>query len=509
MKQAAHRSVDARNDTPDIGPETILSEPPPTAPDRLSPAQARAIFVGLMLTVFLAALNQTIVATALPTIGRDFSDFESLSWIVTSYLLTSTAVAPLYGKLSDIHGRRAVMLASVGIFTLGSLACAVAPNMLALVLGRALQGIGGGGILPIAQAVMADSITPRERGRYQAYMGVVWVSSGIGGPILGGFLAEHLHWSLVFWLNLPLGVGAALMIQSRLKQLPRHERRHKLDILGAGLMMASAVLLLLALSWGGTRYPWVSPQIAGLIVAAGIVSLAFGWRLTQADEPFLPLSVLANPVMLMGTGANSCSMGASIGLIIFVPLYYELVQHLSASDSGLALIPIALTTPGSVMSGRAMMYMRHYKRVPVAALIIALAALGVLIWQPAPALWVVVVVMSIVGLACGAVFPVCTVSIQNALPNHQVGTAMGAMNFFRALASAFAVAIMGAILLASLGTTVRHGMDTAAFAPGSGASGADIAAVFRWVFVAGEVFLAAALAFLLLMEERVLRGPEA
>jgi EmrB/QacA subfamily drug resistance transporter len=509
VKQAVDRGAFARNDAPDNGPEAILSENRPTAPGRPSPAQARAIFVGLMLTVFLAALNQTIVATALPTIGRDFSDFDSLSWIVTSYLLTSTAVAPLYGKLSDIHGRRAIMLASVGIFTLGSLACAVAPTMLALVLGRALQGIGGGGILPIAQAVMADSITPRERGRYQAYMGVVWVTSGVGGPILGGFLAEHLHWSLIFWLNLPLGLAAALMIQSRLKQLPRHERRHKLDIVGAGLMMASAVLLLLALSWGGTRYAWLSPQIAALIIAAGIVSLAFGWRLTQVDEPFLPLSVLANPVMLMGTVANSCSMGASIGLIIFVPLYYELVQHLSASDSGLALIPIALTTPGSILSGRAMMHMRHYKRVPIVALIIALAALGYLIWQPGPALWVVIVVMSIIGIACGAVFPVCTVSIQNAMPNHQVGTAMGAMNFFRALASAFAVAIMGAILLAGVGTTLRHGMDAAALTTGLDAPGVDIAAVFRWVFLAGEVFLAAALASLLLMEERPLRGPEA
>ncbi len=508
MKQAAERGACARNDIPDVGPEAILYENRPAAPSRLSPAQARAIFVGLMLTVFLAALNQTIVATALPTIGRELSDFENLSWIVTSYLLTSTAVAPLYGKLSDIHGRRAVMLASVGIFTLGSLACAVAPTMLALVLGRALQGIGGGGILPVAQAVMADSITPRERGRYQAYMGVVWVTSGIGGPILGGFLAEHFHWSLVFWLNLPLGIGAALMIQSRLKQLPRHERRHKLDIVGASLMMASAVLLLLALSWGGTRYPWASPQIAGLIIASGLVSLAFGWRLMRADEPFLPLSVLAHPVMLTGTAANSFSMGASIGLIIFVPLYYELVQHLSASDSGLALIPIALTTPGSVLSGRAMLHMRHYKRVPVAALVIALAALGYLVWQPFPALWIVVAVMSIIGLACGTVFPVCTVSIQNALPNHQVGTAMGAMNFFRALASAFAVAIMGAILLAGLGTTLRHGMDAAAVTAGLDARDGDIAAVFRWVFLAGDAFLAGALVFLLLMEDRALRGPE-
>src|SRR5499427_8750099 len=195
-----------------------------------SVAEAKAIFAGLMLVVFLAALNQTIVATALPTIGRAFNDFENLSWVVTAYLLTSTAVAPLYGKLSDIYGRRATILACIGIFLAGSAVCAAAPDMTFLVLGRALQGIGGGGILPVAQAVMADSITPRERGRYQAYMGVVWVTSGIGGPILGGFLAEHFHWSLIFWLNLPLGIAAALMIQSRLKQLPRHERRHKLDI---------------------------------------------------------------------------------------------------------------------------------------------------------------------------------------------------------------------------------------------------------------------------------------
>ena len=480
----------------------------PAAAGRLSPAQARAIFVGLMLTVFLAALNQTIVATALPTIGRDLNDFESLSWIVTSYLLTSTAVAPLYGKLSDIHGRRAVMLASVGIFMLGSLACALAPTMLTLILGRALQGIGGGGILPVAQAVMADSITPRERGRYQAYMGVVWVTSGVGGPILGGFLAEHFHWSLVFWLNLPLGIAAALMIQSRLKHLPRHERKHKLDILGAVLMMASAVLLLLALTWGGTRFPWGSPQIIGMIIAAGFVSLAFGWHLARSDEPFLPLSVLANPVMLMGTAANSFSMGASIGLIIFVPLYYELVQHLSASQSGMALIPIALTTPGSILSGRAMIHMRHYKRVPIAGLSISLVALAGLIWQPTLPLWSVIAVMSIVGIACGTVFPVCTVSIQNATPNHQVGTAMGAMNFFRALASAFAVAIMGAILLTGLGTTVRHSLDGADLATSLGVSGIDTAGVFRWVFLAGEVFLGLALVALLLMEERPLRGPD-
>jgi len=478
----------------------------PIMPKTLTPAEARTIFVGLMLTVFLAALNQTIVATALPTMGRYFNDFENLSWIVTSYLLTSTAVAPLYGKLSDIHGRRTVMLTSIGIFAAGSAACAVAPDMLSLVLGRALQGIGGGGILPVAQAIMADAIAPRERGRYQAYMGIVWVTSGVGGPILGGVLSEHFHWSLIFWINLPLALAAAMMTYTRLKRLPRHERRHKLDILGAGLMTAAAVPLLLALTWGGSRYPWLSLPIVALIAASGLLSMGFGWRLTQAPEPFLPLSVLADPIMYMGTAANSFAMGASIGLVIFVPLYYELVHHLSSSDSGLALIPLALTTPGSILSGRAMLHMRRYKWVPLVGLAVGIAGLGFLIWQPALALWGVIVIMSLVGLAVGTVFPVCTVSIQNAVPNHQVGVAMGAMNFFRALASAFAVAIMGAILLAGLGVTMARGGNTAAVAATVGTPGFDFAAVFRWVFAAAEAFLVGSLVTLILMEERPLRG---
>src|SRR5262249_3895086 len=290
-----------------------------------------------------------------------------------------------------------------------------------------------------------------------AYRGVVWVTSGVGGPIRGGVLSEHFHWSLIFWINLPLAIAAAMMTYTRLERLPRHERRHKLDIVGAGLMMAAAVSLLLALTWGGTRYPWLSPPIIALLAGSGMLSFAFGGGLPQAPEPFLPLSVMSEPIMYMGTAANSFAMGASIGLVIFVPLYYELVHHLSASDSGLALVPLALTTPGSILSGRAMLHMRRYKWVPLVGLTIGIAGLGLLIWQPALSLWAVIVIMSLVGIAIGTVFPVCTVSIQNAVPNHQVGVAMGAMNFFRALASAFAVAVMGAILLAGLGVTLERG----------------------------------------------------
>jgi EmrB/QacA subfamily drug resistance transporter len=476
----------------------------------MSHAEVRTIFFGLMLAAFLAALNQTIIATALPTIGRVFGDLENLPWIVTAYLLTSTAVAPLYGKLSDIWGRRAMILVAIGLFIAGSTAAAAAPSMTMLILGRALQGIGGGGILPLCQSVIADVVAPRERGRYQAYMGVVWVTSGVCGPVFGGMMAEHLHWSLIFWINVPLGLGAAALTHIYLKRIPRHDRRHKLDVLGAVLMMASAVPLLLALTWGGTRLPWLSAPIVALIAASFVLSLLFGWRLTRAEEPFLPLTVLNNPVMRMGTASASLAMGVSIGLTIVVPMYFEIAHHLSATESGLALIPLALTTPGSLLSGQAMLYWKHYKRAPMFGLVCALVALVVLIWRPDLSLTYVIVLLSVVGTAIGLVYPVTTVSIQNAVPHHQVGIAMGALNFFRSLTSAFVVAVLGAILLAGLGVAPeRGGHAVSVMGTMSAAGDGHVAFVFRWVFLASWVFLAASLAFLVLMEERPLRATAA
>ena len=484
--------------------ERIAPAPPP-ARGPVSHAEVKKIFFGLMLAAFLAALNQTIIATALPTIGRYFGDFENLSWIVTAYLLTSTAVAPLYGKLSDIWGRRAMIKAAIGLFVAGSAVAAAAPDMTWLILGRGLQGIGGGGILPLCQSVIADVVAPRERGRYQAYMGVVWVTSGVCGPVFGGMLAEHFHWSLIFWVNVPLGLGAALLTHIHLKHIPRHERRHKLDVLGAGLMMASCIPLLLALTWGGTRLPWLSPPILMLIGASFVLSLLFGWRLTRAAEPFLPLTVLNNPVMRMGTSSASLAMGVQIGLTIVVPLYFEVAFHLSATESGIALIPIALTTPGSLLSGQAMMYWKHYKRAPVIGLICALIALVFLIWRPDMRLAYVIVLLSVVGTAVGLVYPVTTVSIQNAVPHHQVGVAMGALNFFRSLASAFIVAVLGAILLAGLGVAPERGGRAISVIQTVSAAGHDVGFVFRWVFLAAFGFLALSLLFLILMEERPLR----
>jgi EmrB/QacA subfamily drug resistance transporter len=488
--------------------KTPVSPPSGPQPGRwvLSHADIRIIVFGLMLAMFLAALNQTIVATALPTIGRDFGDFELLPWVVTSYLLTSTVVSPLYGKLSDIYGRRAMMLASIGIFVIGSAACAVAPNMITLILARGLQGIGGGGVLPLGQTILGDASAPRERGRYQAYMGSVWVTAGLAGPVLGGLLAEHFHWSVIFWINVPLGLAAAIVAHWTLKRVPRHEHKHKLDLPGAGIMTAAAIPLLLALTWGGARFPWGSPLIVALVAASVVLWLLFAWRLRRASEPFLPLPVLANPVMRMGTVCTSFSQGVVVGLTIFLPLYFEVMHKFSASDAGLALIPIiVMSTPGSITAGRAMMHIAHYKRVPIICLSCSIAALSLLVWNPAMPPLAVAAVLSVVAFGIGTTYPVGTVSIQNAVSRYQVGAAMGAMNFFRGLTAVFIVAAMGAIVLAGLGVSIERGIVKTVTAT-TPAPGIDLAHVFRGVFALGVLCLAISLIALIRMEQRPLRG---
>src|ERR1700744_6096289 len=218
-----------------------VGDAPPLAPRAaLTQREVRTILMSLMLTMFLAALDQTIVATALPTIGRQFQDVTSLSWVITAYLLASTAVAPVFGTLSDIYGRRAMIILSLSLFISGSILCAIAPNMTVLILARGLQGLGGGGIMPIVQTVISDVVTPRERGQYQAYFSGVWMAAGIGGPVLGGFFAEHLHWSMIFWINVPLGLASLGMLLPNMAKIPVFHRKRKVDWLGGILLRGVA-----------------------------------------------------------------------------------------------------------------------------------------------------------------------------------------------------------------------------------------------------------------------------
>src|ERR1700744_4174158 len=229
---------DIEAELPELATEVLAVDDAPSLAPRapLTPAETRTILMSLMLTIFLAAPDQTIVATALPTIGRQFHDVTSLSWIITAYLLASTAVAPVFGTLSDIYGRRAMVIAALSLFIAGSVLCALAPSMPVLIVARGLQGLGGGGIMPVVQTVISDVVSPRERGQYQAYFSAVWVAAGVGGPVLGGFFAEHLHWSMIFWINVPLGLASLGMLLPNMAKIPVFHRKRKVDWLGRGLV---------------------------------------------------------------------------------------------------------------------------------------------------------------------------------------------------------------------------------------------------------------------------------
>jgi EmrB/QacA subfamily drug resistance transporter len=475
----------------------------------MSHEDIRSIIIGIMLAMFLAALDQTIVATAMPTIGRELNDVAHLPWVITAYLLASTAVTPLYGKLADIHGRRVTLLSGIVVFIVGSVACAIAPSLWLLVVARFVQGLGGGGLIALAQTIIADMVPPRERGKYQVYIATVFFVSSVLGPVLGGVIAEALHWSVIFWINLPLGLAAYWMTSSALKRLPRHERPHKLDMLGAVLMTAATMTLLLALSWGGTHYPWGSAQILSLVGLSILLWIAFAWRLRSADEPLIPLSILSNPVVRDGTIAAGFGMGTFIGLTIYLPLYFETVAGLSATWSGLGLLPLTCgTVIGATLSGQALTRTTHYKRLPVIGLSIALAGMILLaVFAGRMPLIPFGLLLAVISFGLGTMLPVATVSIQNAVLAHQMGTATAVANFFRQIGGALIVAVFGAIVLGGVGGQ-GAGLSHEALKLGT-VDRETMVRLFGYVFAATAFGFAMALTFMIRMKELPLRSKTA
>lgn len=465
-----------------------------------SDREVNTIIFGVLLALLLAALDQTIVAPALPTMGRALGHADYLPWVVTAYLLTATAVSPLYGKVSDIYGRRPVVHAAILIFLAGSVMSALAPNMFVLVAGRAIQGIGGGGLYAMAQTVIGDLVPPRERARYSAWIAGTWAVASIAGPLLGGIFAEHLHWSLIFWINIPLGLLAMAIVNRPLKRLPVAGMHHSVDGPGALLMIAATALLLLALNWGGSAHAWASPEIAGLLSSSAILWVAFALRLTRAAEPLISLDVLGDRIVLTGTLAVFMLQAGCVGLSVYLPVYLQSMLGLSASESGTGLLGFLLgTVAGATFSGRMVPRFVHYKRIAMAGMVLATVSLGILApLAEQPALAVVELLTICAGIGMGTGFPVINVSVQNAVDRAHLGVVTGVLTFARSLGAALGVALLGAVALGyglPLAGEGKHVEDVAAQA-------APFAAIF--LVCAGTMLVS--LVMLWLMPEKPLRG---
>ena len=410
-----------------------------------------------MLGMFLAALDQTIVSTALPTIVGDLGGLNHLSWVVTSYLLASTVSTPIYGKLGDMYGRKPVFLAAIIIFLVGSMLAGLSQSMSELIAFRFLQGAGAGGLMVSAQAIIADIVPPRQRGRYMGLIGSVFAVASVAGPLLGGFFVDQISWRWVFYVNLPVGVLAILIVIFKL-HLHTPQTRHRIDYIGATLLTGGVGALILLTTWGGTEYAWGSPLIIGLGVAGVVLLAAFVWQETRAPEPIVPLTLFRSSVFNVSSAMGATIGMAMFGAIIFIPLYLQLVYGVSATQSGLRMLPLMLgLLTAAIASGRAITRIGRYKVFPIAGtgtLVVGMFLLSRLGVETAP--WLASLYMLIVGVGIGLVMQVLVLVVQNDAQPENIGVATSTATFFRSMGGSFGVAIFGAIFAARLSGQLAH-----------------------------------------------------
>ena len=382
--------------------------------ERLTGRPLWTVFGALMLGMFLAALDQTIVSTALPTIVGDLGGLNHLSWVVTSYLLAATVSTPIYGKLGDMYGRKPVFQAAILIFLAGSMLAGLSQTMGELIGFRALQGIGAGGLMVGAQAIIADIVPPRERGRYMGLIGSVFAVASIAGPLLGGFLVDNLSWRWVFYVNLPVGALAVAIVALRL-HLPSARSKHRIDYAGAALLAAGVGLLVLVTTWGGTQYAWGSDTIISLAVAGVLLLALFVWQENRAVEPLLPLALFRSRVFDVANAMGFTIGMAMFGAIIFIPLFLQLVYGASPTSSGLRMLPLmGGLLVAAIASGRAISRIGRYKIFPIAGtatLVVGMYLLSRLGVDTAP--WLASVYMAVVGVGIGLVMQVLVLVVQN------------------------------------------------------------------------------------------------
>jgi EmrB/QacA subfamily drug resistance transporter len=424
------------------------------------PLKGRAlwtVFGALMLGMFLAALDQTIVSTALPTIVGELGGLDHLSWVVTSYLLASTVSTPLYGKLGDMLGRKPVFLAAILIFLAGSMLAGLSQSMGELIGFRALQGIGAGGLMVGAQAIIADIVPPRERGRYMGLIGSVFAVASVAGPLLGGFLVDNFSWRWVFYVNMPVGALAVLIVITRL-HLHTPTVRHRIDVLGATLLSAGVAALTLLTTWGGNQYAWSSPTIVLLGVGGVAVLGLFLWWETRAPEPILPLALFRSRVFSVASGMGFTIGMAMFGAIVFIPVFLQLVYGASPTSSGLRMLPLmAGLLTAAIVSGRVISRIGRYRPFPIAGtavLVVGMFLLSQLRVDTPP--WVASVYMLVVGVGIGLVMQVLVLVVQNDARPENIGVATSTATFFRSVGGSFGVAIFGTIFASRLAGELAH-----------------------------------------------------
>jgi len=421
----------------------------------LTHRQILTVLTGLMLGMLVAALSQTIVATALPTIVGELGGQEQLSWVVSATLLASTASTPIWGKLSDLYGRKVMFQAAIGIFLVGSLASGFSQNMGQLIGFRTVQGLGVGGLMALSQAIMGDVVSPRERGRYQGYIGSVFGLATVAGPLLGGFLVQHLSWRWTFWAGIPVGL-AALVVTERVLKLPFPRRKNAIDWLGAFFIVASVSALLLVLSLGGKEFDWNSGWTYGLSAAAVVLLALAVWQERRAPEPIMPPHLFRNHTFVITSLAGFVVGVAMFGAIIFLPQYLQIVKGESPTASGLLTLPLMVGLLGtSIASGQLITRTGRYKIYPVVGLLVAAAGLILMSRLDVDtSLAMAGLYMFVTGAGLGLVMQVLVLAAQNAVRREDLGVATSGATFFRSLGGAMGVAIFGALLTHRLRDTI-------------------------------------------------------
>jgi EmrB/QacA subfamily drug resistance transporter len=475
-----------------------------------STREVRIAFAAVVLAMLPAVLDQTILATALPTIAHDLGRLTDVSWVIAAYVVTAAASTPLWGKLGDRIGRKRLLETALILFLAASAVCGAAQDMTWLIVSRAVQGVAAGGLMTLAMAAVGDLVSPRERGRYQGYIAIAFALATVVGPLIGGVLVEHASWRWVFYVNLPIGAAALAGLHFKLAASPPEAAsdRKPLDVSGAIMLTASTIALTLACIWGGDRYAWGSPTIIALI--AGGVALAAGLvaRERRAPDPIVPLNLLRTRPVAVSSVALFLTTAALFSITVFVPLYLQTTTQATPTQAGLLLVPMMIgITVSTNLAGLAMSKTGRYKRYPIIGLAFMTVALVLLAAvAPHPSRTATGAGLVLFGLGFGMVGQVLIAAVQNSVPREQLGIAMATTSFFRGLGGAVGAAALGAIFAA------RTGLGTTATADlrhlGAGAR-ADVIHGVQAVFLAAAPVAAVALLVVLALREVPLRGPAA